>query len=95
MAKHILLRLILTAIGCVLLTSGPDVRAANLPVVPKWERFELTLRSRHAYTNALQETELRVLFVSPLRGDESHIRFLGWRQNVARAFRAATVRAAG
>jgi len=58
--------MILTAISCALLSSGRDVRAANLPVVPKWERFELTLRSRHAYTNALQEAEVRVLFVSPL-----------------------------
>ena len=66
MAKRKLFRLILSAIGGALLTSGPDVRAANLPVVPKWERFELTLKSRHAYTNAPQEAEVRVLFVSPL-----------------------------
>ncbi len=66
MVKRILNRLILTVIGCALLTSSRDVRAANLPVVPKWDRFELTLKSRHAYTNALQEAEVRVLFVSPL-----------------------------
>lgn len=61
-----MVRLILTAISCLHLTSGGDVRAASLPVVPKWERFELTLRSRYAYTNALHEAEVRVLFVSPL-----------------------------
>jgi hypothetical protein len=66
MVKSIRYRLILTAIGCALMTSGRDVSAANLPVVPKWERFELALKSRTAYTNALQEAEVRVLFVSPL-----------------------------
>lgn len=66
MVKRILYWLILTAIGCALLTLGRNVRAANLPVVPKWERFELTLKSRYTYTNALQEAEVRVLFVSPL-----------------------------
>ncbi len=66
MVKSTLYRLILPVIGCAFLTSGGDVRAASLPVVPKWERFELTLKSRHVYTNALQEAEVRVLFVSPL-----------------------------
>lgn len=66
MAKRKLFRLILTAMGCAALTFGPAARAAQVPVVPKWERFELTLKSRHAYTNALQEAEVRVLFVSPL-----------------------------
>lgn len=66
MVKRKLLRLILTALSFALLNSGSAARAANLPVVPKWERFELTLKSRHAYTNALQEAEVRVLFVSPL-----------------------------
>lgn len=66
MAKRKLLRLRLAVMGCALLISGRQARAADLPVVPKWERFELTLKSRHAYTNALQQAEVRVLFISPL-----------------------------
>ncbi len=34
--------------------------------VPKWQRWELTLKSNVAYTNPLQQAELRVLLVSPL-----------------------------
>lgn len=66
MAKHKLFRLMLAVMGIALLPMSPEVRAANLSVIPKWERFELTLKSRDAYTNALQEAEVRVLFVSPL-----------------------------
>ncbi len=66
MAKRKLFRLIPTVMGLAVLNIGPAVRAPQVPVVPKWERFELTLKSRHAYTNALQEAEVRVLFVSPL-----------------------------
>jgi hypothetical protein len=40
--------------------------AEKLPTVPKWQRLELTLKSSRTYTNALQEAEVRVLFVSPL-----------------------------
>ncbi len=61
-----MLQLILAALGWALLTLGAEVCAASFPVIPKWHRFELTLTSRHAYTNALQEAEVRVLFVSPL-----------------------------
>src|SRR5262245_52812407 len=34
--------------------------------IPKWQRWELTLKSSVNYTNPLQEAEMRVLFVSPL-----------------------------
>lgn len=40
--------------------------ADKLPAVPKWQPLELTFKSSHTYTNALQEAEVRVLFVSPL-----------------------------
>ncbi len=66
MAKPEFFRLWCAALGGALLSLCPAGRAANLAVVPKWERFELTLKSRDAYTNALQEAEVRVLFVSPL-----------------------------
>jgi len=66
MAKGKPLQLTLAALGWALLMLGAEVRAASFPVIPKWHRFELTLTSRHAYTNAPQEAEVRVLFVSPL-----------------------------
>lgn len=66
MEKHRPFRLILVVLGIWLLPSGPEALAAGQSVVPKWERFELTLKSRDRYTNALQEAEVRVLFVSPL-----------------------------
>ena len=66
MAKHNLFRMILAAIGCAAWSLGSIARAGQLPVVTKWERLELTFRSRQVYTNALQEAEMRVLFVSPL-----------------------------
>lgn len=34
--------------------------------VPKWQRWELTLKSSVIYTNPVQQAEMRVLFVSPL-----------------------------
>lgn len=34
--------------------------------VPKWQRWELTLKSSVTYANPLQGAEMRVLFVSPL-----------------------------
>lgn len=44
----------------------PPTPAQNFPAVPKWQRFELTLKSSVKYSNALQEAEVRALFVSPL-----------------------------
>lgn len=58
--------MIQTVLSFAILMAGPAAVAASVTVVPKWERFELTLKSRQAYTNALQQAELRVLFVSPL-----------------------------
>jgi hypothetical protein len=66
MANRKLFRVVLVATGVALLASGPETFAAKLPLVGKWERFELTLKSGRAYTNALQEAEVRALFVSPL-----------------------------
>jgi hypothetical protein len=34
--------------------------------VPKWQRWELTLKSSVSYENPVQDAEVRVLFVSPL-----------------------------
>jgi hypothetical protein len=51
--------------GAVLLFWVTSVEARNLPAVPKWQRFELTLRSSVAYSNAFQQAEVRALFVSP------------------------------
>src|SRR5262245_53511378 len=48
---------------CVLL-APTTVPAATL--VAKWERFEASFKSSVAYTNPVQQTDLAVLFVSPL-----------------------------
>jgi len=59
---------------CNLLTLG-FVAAATIPFgvlaqemssVPKWQRFELTLKSSRNYANPLHDAQMRVLFVSPL-----------------------------
>ena len=46
--------------------SPPLLAKETLPRVPKWHRLELTLKSSVAYTNPLQQAEMRVLFISPL-----------------------------
>jgi hypothetical protein len=46
--------------------------ALDLPAVAKWQRFELTLKSSVAYTNAFQQAEVRALFVSP-RGQTNRV----------------------
>jgi len=53
-------------LGFAVLSCSSAVHATELPVVPKWERFEITLKSRATYTNAAQEAEVRALLVSPL-----------------------------
>jgi len=40
--------------------------AQEMPSVPKWQRFELTLKSSRNYANPLHDAQMRVLFVSPL-----------------------------
>jgi len=60
-----LLQLLLAA-GCIAAVHPPGALAQEIPAVPKWDRFELTLKSSRAYGNAWQEAEVRVLFVSPL-----------------------------
>lgn len=64
MEKRKLFLLGLTAV-CVALFILP-ARAEKVPTTPKWQRFELTLKSSVTYTNPIQEAEMRVLFVSPL-----------------------------
>ena len=64
MEKRKLVLLGLTAV-CVALFIIP-ARAEKVPTTPKWQRFELTLKSSVTYTNPIQEAEMRVLFVSPL-----------------------------
>ncbi len=66
MGQRKFFRGILTVLGFTALILDPAARAAPMPVIPKWARFELVLKSRRDYTNALQEAEMRVLFVSPL-----------------------------
>lgn len=46
--------------------------AEDVPTAPKWQRFELTLKSSVAYTNAFQQAEVRALFVSP-RGQTNRV----------------------
>jgi len=66
MAKHKLFQFLLTAAGVLTLLLPIPVRAEKPAAVAKWQRFEVILKSSVAYTNALQEAEVRVLFVSPL-----------------------------
>ncbi len=58
---------VLLAVGCLGATTFPSaLSAAESASVPKWGRFELTLKSSVTYSNPLQQAEVRVLFVSPL-----------------------------
>ena len=66
MVNRKLLRRLL-AIGCIAWLHLPaTLLAQKLPAVPKWQRLELNLKSSRSYTNALQEAEVRALFISPL-----------------------------
>jgi len=66
MARLQLIQLFLT-VACIALVQFPNsARAQKIPTIPKWQRFEATLKSNVTYTNALQEAEVRALFVSPL-----------------------------
>jgi hypothetical protein len=61
------LRQLLPTVGCIgCFIFALSASAQNIPTVPKWQRFELTLKSSVNYPDALQEAEVRVLFVSPL-----------------------------
>ena len=57
-------------VACLLWQGGTLSLAASKPAsvstVPKWSRFELTLQSSVAYSNALHEAKLSAWFVSPL-----------------------------
>jgi hypothetical protein len=66
MAKCKLQQLFPTAICAVLLNFSALSFAESFPPAPKWQRFELTLKSSVNYPNALQDAEVRALFVSPL-----------------------------
>lgn len=59
------IQLLLTGLALAVI-SLPAAGADKIPSVPKWQRLELTLKSSRAYTNALQEAEVRALFISPL-----------------------------
>lgn len=65
MANRKLLQLLLVA-GCIAVLNPLGALAQKIPAAPKWQRFEITLKSSRNYTNALQEAEVRALFVSPL-----------------------------
>ena len=49
-----------------ILIAPAATRATDLQVISQWERFELKLKSRVRYTNAIQQAELDAIFVSPL-----------------------------
>jgi hypothetical protein len=46
--------------------------AAKMPVIAKWGRFEQSFKSSFAYSNAVQDATLTVLFTSPL-GETSQV----------------------
>ena len=52
--------------ACLALIPSLSSSAQEIPSVPKWQRFELTLRSSRNYARPPQEAEVRALFVSPL-----------------------------
>lgn len=50
----------------IFLTANPLIAKETVGRVPKWQRWELTLKSSVTYAHPLAEAELRVLLVSPL-----------------------------
>ncbi len=66
MAQDKLSRLFLVAATSTLLCLPVTARAEKRFSVSKWQRAEITLKSSVSYTNALQQAEVRALFVSPL-----------------------------
>ena len=66
MAHNKLSRLFLATATFALLCQPIIARAEKSFSISKWQRAEITLKSSVNYTNALQEAEVRVLFVSPL-----------------------------
>src|SRR5688572_15691061 len=63
--KSFSLILALLPLTVLLSTAWAAHAAAKIAVVPKWERFEATFKSRTQYTNAFQQATLSVNFVSP------------------------------
>ena len=57
---------ILTSATLALICFSSVAFAGKIFSVSKWERAEISLKSSKAYTNAIQEAEVRALFVSPL-----------------------------
>ena len=64
----------LAALCLLLLPAGIPTAAASakMPVIAKWGRFEQSFKSSVAYSNAVQDASLSVLFTSPL-GDTSRV----------------------
>ena len=64
----------LAALCLLLLPAGVPTAAASpkVPVIAKWGRFEQSFKSSVAYSNAVQDASLAVLFTSPL-GDTSRV----------------------
>jgi hypothetical protein len=65
-SRAILALVMVCWLGKVPLGSQREACAQQLQVVPKWSRFEQAFESAVKYTNALQQAELIVTFVSPL-----------------------------
>ena len=66
MANSKSLLTLLTA-SCIAVFMASSARAAEeMTSIPKWQRFELTLKSSRNYANPLHDAQMRVLFVSPL-----------------------------
>jgi hypothetical protein len=66
MASNKLSLLFLATATSALLCLPTAARAEKIFSVAKWQRAEITLKSSVNYTNALQQAEVRALFVSPL-----------------------------
>ncbi|HEX5218990.1 MAG TPA: DUF4038 domain-containing protein [Verrucomicrobiae bacterium] len=60
------LPILLTAHCLAVFAASTAWAAPEMTSVPKWQRFELTLKSSRNYANPLHDAEVRVLFVSPL-----------------------------
>jgi len=62
------LRRLALVLACVFLAAGCStysVKPLTVPLVSKWDRFEMTLQSRAAYVNPVQDTGLEAVFIGP------------------------------
>lgn len=74
--RTVLLLLILTGFVGLADLAIFSARAARIPILPKWSRFEESFRSRVDYENPLQDCTLTVTFISPT--DETNVIYGFW-----------------